>query len=419
MKQIARWVFRTLARRVLRRGQPVVIAIAGSVGKTATKEAIAAGITNGRTVRQTQGNFNAEIGVPVTIISGGERRSSVWQWLRIVVDGLAGGRPSAYPSTLVLELGADHPGDLGPLLELTTPQIGVLTSVAPEHLEFFGDEQGVVVEESLVVRRLAPTATAILNADDPKVLGVRDQLACRVVTYGWHSDADIRAVTCSVTRNDRGLPDGLVVTVQVHGHTLPIALPGVIGRHQAYPILAALAVGRALGDDPVTVSQRLSAYQPPPGRMRLLEGRDGSVIIDDSYNASPAAVLAALETLAELDIPGHRLAILGQMSELGAAAAEWHDRIGQAVAQYRVDQLVTVGPLADRIGKAAIQAGFKADHVHNVATAEAAASIIQPELHSGDAVLLKGSRFAARLEKAVSLLLAHPDRDRRLLVHSS
>lgn len=408
-----------LARRVLARHQPVVVAVAGSVGKTATKEAIAAGLSGQRTVRKTAGNFNAEIGVPVTIISGGGRRSSWLGWLGVVLDGWRGGRPAQqYPATLVLELGADHPGDLSPLIDLAQPSIGVLTSVAPEHLEFFGDERAVVAEESLVVRRLPATATAIVNIDDPEIASLARQLSCRVITFGWSPQADIRADHFMITRNHFGLPDGQVMKVAVAGSTIPIATPGVIGRHQAYPLLAALAVGQALGDDPVTVSQGLSQYQSPPGRMRIFDGREGSLIIDDSYNASPAAMDAALHTVKEISVPGRTFAILGQMSELGAAAARWHDHVGQSVVRAGVQRLVTVGPLARRIGDAAVAAGMATDAVTNVATAEAAAAVVEGWLSAGDAVIIKGSRFASRLERAVKILLAHPDRDEQFIVHS-
>lgn len=419
MKYFVRRCLWWLASRVLARHQPLVVVIGGSVGKTATKDAVAAGLMTNRTVRKTEGNFNAEVGVPVTIISGGGRRSSWSGWLGVMLDGLRGGSPvTNYPSTLVLELGADHPGDLSPLLKLTRPSISVLTSVAPEHLEFFGDERGVVAEETLVVRRLSATGTAILNIDDPELSALVSQLPSQVVTYGWDSAAQIRADQVIITRNARGLPDGQVIKVMVDGSTIPVATPGVLGRHQAYPLLAAIAVGHVLGDDSVTVSQRLSAYQPPPGRMRLFAGRDGSLIIDDSYNASPAAMQAALKTLAELDVPGKKYVILGQMSELGATAADWHDQIGRLVAELRLDRLVTVGPLADRIGRAAVQAGLPTDRVHNVANAESAAGVVEGWLTAGDAVLLKGSRFASRLERAVNMLLAEPGRDSQFLVHS-
>lgn len=420
MKYFLRIIFRLLARIILARQKPLVVAVAGSVGKTATKDAIAAALTlPSRAVRKTPANFNAEIGVPATVMSAGEPPRSVRGWLGLLLRGkkqaLFGGR---YPSTLVLELAADHPGDLRPLMKLIKPTIGVLTSAAPEHLEFFGDENDVVDEESLVVRLLPPTGTAVVNIDDPRIATVAGTLTCKVITYGWSQEAMVRAESVTVTKDDCVLPDGMVAKISIDGSTIPIALPGVLGRHQVYPIMAAIAVGRAVGDEVMSIVQSLSTYVPPAGRMRLFHGRDGSLLIDDSYNASPEAVQAALRTLHELEVPGARIAVLGQMSELGSAAAEWHDRIGREAAALRLQTLITVGSLAERIGTAAIQAGMKPEQIHNVATAEAAAALIQPMLAPGVAVLLKGSRYASRLEKSVAILLDNPERDMKYLVSS-
>lgn len=419
MKYIARFIFRLLARIVLRRYRPLVVAISGSVGKTATKEAIAAAIVSPqRSVRKTEGNFNAETGVPVTITSGGGPPTSLFAWIHRLGRGLAqvfGGR---YPRALVLELGADHPGDLQPLLNLVHPSIAVLTSVGPEHLEYFGDEASVIAEESLLVRSLPPSATAVVNVDDPRIRDLLPQIKAKVITFGWSTNAIIRAESASITKDDRVLPDGMIIKISLDGSVIPVALPGVIGRHQAYPLLAAVAVGRILGDETVAITQRLSGYQPPPGRMRLFHGRDGALLIDDSYNASPEAMQAALTSLQELETPNAKIAILGQMSELGATAADWHDRLGREVARARLDRLVTVGPLAQRIGAAAAAAGMPADRVQNVPNAEAAAAAVLPLLTPGVAVLIKGSRYAARLERAVAILLDNPDHDRPFLVHS-
>lgn len=419
MKRLIRMWFRLLARIIIWRNKPTVIAVAGSLGKTGTKDAIAAGIaTPTRRVRKTPGNFNAEIGVPATIISSDGAPHSMGGWFKLLWAGkkqvIFGGR---YPNALVLELAADHPGDLQPLMKLVRPTIGVLTSAAPEHLEYFGDETGVLDEESLVVRLLPPSGTAVINIDDPRVAAIAPTLTGKVLTYGWSQEAMVRAESLSLTKDDRVLPDGMVAKISIDGSTIPIALPGVIGRHQVYPIMAAIAVGRALGDEVMAIVQRLSSYVPPAGRMRLFHGRDGSLLIDDTYNASPEAVQAAIRTLHELEVPNNRIAILGQMSELGSSAAEWHDRIGREIASLRIHELVTVGPLAARIGTAAIAAGMKAERVHNVADAQAAAAAVQPWLSPGVAVLLKGSRFAAHLEKAVAMLLDNPERDAMYLVH--
>lgn len=420
MKNIARFIFRRLARLILRRYQPTVVAIAGSVGKTGTKEAVAVAVaTPVRTVRKTPGNFNAEIGVPATVLSGASAPTGWLDWLRLgwtgVRQAVFGG---SYPSTLVLELAADHPGDLRPLLSLIKPSIGVLTSAAPEHLEFFGDEAGVVEEESLVVRLLNQQQTAVINIDDPRIADLTESLKCRVITYGWSSSAMVRGVSLQPTTDVHGLPDGMVAVIVVAGQQLTVSLPGVLGRHQVYPILAAVATAVALGDDVTEAVARLSAYVPPPGRMRLFHGRNGALLIDDSYNASPEAVQAALRSLSEIEVPGQRIAVLGQMSELGAAAADWHDRIGREIARLRIHQLVTVGPLAERIGTSAISAGFSPTAVRNVPNAIAAAASLQTDLQPGTAILLKGSRYASRLEQTVAVLLENPDRDTKFLVAS-
>lgn len=420
MKHIIRIFFRLIARGVLRRHRPVVVAVTGSVGKTATKEAITAALLSAeRTIRKTEGNFNAEIGVPATVIAAGGPPSNVAGWISKVLNGLrALGTSQGYPKVLVLEMAADHPGDLQPLVDLVRPSIGVLTSAAPEHLEFFGDEANVVTEESLLVRSLSSSGTAVINIDDPRIAELVPKLKAKVITYGWSANAMVRAEGAAITKDDQVIPDGMVVKVSLDGSTIPIALPGVLGRHQAYPILAAIAVGRILGDELMSIIQRLSGYRPPAGRMRLFHGRDGSLIIDDTYNASPEAVQAALQALRDLDVPHQRIAVLGQMSELGSAGADWHDRIGREAAKFGFDTLVTVGPLADRIGRAAVAAGMPPARVQNVPNAVAAAAVVQPMLAPGVAVLLKGSRYASRLEQAVSVLLDNPDRDRAMLVSS-
>lgn len=421
MKALARVIFGRLAAMIRRRYQPTVVGVAGSVGKTATKDAIAASLDDGHgNIRHTIGSFNAEIGVPVTILSGGKARTTIGGWLNVLWSGIRLlVRRSAYPKFLVLELGADKPGDLAPLLRVASPNIGVLTSIAPEHMEFFGTLSAVAAEESQVVTSLPSDGTAILNADDANIAGL--QIPGRILRYGWLATADIRGQSLELIRNGQGRPTGMDLTVDCQGERLAIEIRGVVGRHQTYPILAAIAVAQATGQSiPDTVS-RLRNYQAPPGRMRVFAGVDESLVIDDSYNASPEAMLAALQALADLDVRGKKYAILGQMSELGAGAVDWHERIGRRAAEVKLDGIVTLGALADRIGRAAVAAGLPAAHVINVETAEAAALHLKSNLQAGDAILVKGSRYpkpgyAGHLEAAVAVLLAYPERDRAQLV---
>ena len=423
MKSIARKIFRSLARRILRTYHPVVIGVAGSVGKTATKEAIAAALLQpGRAVRKTEGSFNAEIGVPATIVAAGPAPVSVGGWVERLLTGLRTAyRPGDYPQFLVLEMGADHPGDLIGLIDLAQPVIGVLTSTAPEHLEFFGSEEKVIDEESRIVRSLGPDGIGIMNIDDPHAAQVREKLTAKVITYGWSPAAMIRADGFALTKNDHGLPTGMVLKVAVDGSVIPVPIPGVLGRHQAYPVLAAMAVAQALGFDLLQTGKNLVQYTAMPGRMRLLDGLHESLIIDDSYNASPAAVTAAITALEELDVPGKKYLVLGQMSELGSSAVRWHDQVGHELGRKNFEMLITVGDLAKRIGAAASVAGFPSSRIQNVETPAAAAAMLRGKLSTGDVVLLKGSKYpkpgySGYVNKAVGLLLARPDRDAALLV---
>jgi UDP-N-acetylmuramoyl-tripeptide--D-alanyl-D-alanine ligase len=371
MKSLLRILFRFLARRTIAKYRPTVIAVAGSVGKTATKDAVAAAVASAHGgARKTQGSFNAEIGVPVTIIAGGKARSG-FGWGKLLIQAIAQlVMTRRYPKVIVLEMGADKPGDLRSLLEIVTPHVGILTSTAPEHMEFFGDMKAVIDEESLIVRMLPKDGVAIVNIDDERSAGIVDQLTTRVITYGWNEAATVRAEHATTTYNDHGLPSGMVVKVAIEGSVIPVAVPGVIGRHQVLPILASIAAASAIGMPISDAIRNVSAYQPPPGRMRLLPGKNNSVILDDSYNASPEAVEAAVRTLTELHVPGRKIAILGQMSELGAMTNEWHEKIGQMFVPKSVSVLVTVGPIAHMIGTTAVSVGFPVTKHIQVADAE-------------------------------------------------
>lgn len=416
MKHLARALFRWLAKRILKKYQPMVVGVAGSVGKTAAKEAIAvAAASKQRTVRKTIGSFNAEIGVPTTIISGGAARKSPAAWIGVGMQGLLLVlAKKVYPDVLVLELGADKPGDLEPLIELARPTIGVLTAMTAEHLEFFADLEGVEAEESRMVTSLPAGGIAVVNIDDERIANIVPRLESKIITFGWSPTATIQALGMSIIQNTHGVPSGMVVKISLHGTVVSIPLPGVLGKHQAYPILAAIGVATALGDDITDIVPRLSGYRPPTHRMAVAEGINGSLIIDDSYNASPAAMRAALETLYDLKIPGKKFAILGQMSELGASAVAAHVEVGKLFDPRRLHQVAIIGPFGPQIREGAQAAGFPLAHIHDVATPEAAAAFFQSSIQSGDAILVKGSRYpkpkyAGHLERAVNILLERRD----------
>lgn len=419
MKSLVRALIQWLAMRTVAKYHPRIIGVAGSVGKTSTKEAIAAALQSiPGGIRKTAGSFNAEIGVPVTILVGGAAPKHTLEWVVVLARAIwqVCFRNVSYPKTLVIEMGADKPGDLRDLIRVAQPEIGVLTSTAPEHLEFFGDIRAVVAEESLILHLLPASGTGIINVDDERNRELLETFKMPMISYGWNESALIRAQAMSTIYDERRLPSGMMVKIAVNGSVIPLALTGSIGKHQVLPILAAMATAQATGLPLLEAVANIGAYEAPPGRMRLLPGINDTVLLDDSYNASPEAMIAALDTLMDLHVPGRKIAILGQMSELGSASQDWHKKIGLMLRPKSVSHIITVGDQAKIIGQEATTIGFPPQRHQNVPDAEAAAMFVRDLVAPGDIVLLKGSRYANRLERAVRLLLADPQRDAKKTV---
>ena len=411
-------VLARLARAVLVRYRPRVVAVAGSVGKTSTTRAVAAVLGRALPIRASAKNHNNEIGVPLTIL--GEAKSggrSPFAWLGILWRGamLAYGPARAYPKVLVLEMATDHPGDLAYLTELAPPDVAVLTAVAEEHTEHLGDLDGVAREEGTVVRAVAERGFAVLNADDARVAPLGDDLGERAVLYGFGHEARVRAERVEI---ETAL--GTVFTrfdLLLDGARYPVNLSGAIGEGNVYAALAGAGVAMAFGLDPASIPYGLAEYQAPPGRLRVLPGVKGTVIVDDTYNSSPRAAELALRTFATLPIEGgaRRVAALGDMLELGALTEASHRRIGRAAAASGADLLVGVGPASVALCEAAREAGMPDERVFHLDDAVAAGKFLQERLHPGDLLLVKGSR-GMRMERIVKELMAEPERAAELLV---
>ena len=417
MKKILQHVLRTLARRVLLRYRPAVVGITGSIGKTSTKEAIFTVLQKRYRCRRNQKNYNNEIGVPLTILGTETGKKNPLAWLRIIGRGLwlAYGSAVDYPKTIILEMGADHPGDIAYLVKFTRPVIGVVTAVGPVHLEFFSKIEQIAREKGKLITALPTNGTAILNADDDLVIPMREKTAAHIVTYGFGEEAMVRAHDLRY-RSEAGNAVTLGVSFKVTyaGSTFPVSLPHVLGKHQIYPALAALAVGFSLKLNAVEISELLKEYRPPAGRMNLIPGQRGTQLIDDSYNSSPAAAISALKTLAQLPRTGQKYALLGDMAELGAYTVQGHREVGETAATC-TDVLVTVGDHAKRTAAAAADKGLAKDNIFSFDTVEQASAFMLTRLKAGDVILIKGSQVA-RLEKAVKALMAEPARAAELLV---
>ena len=419
MQEHLQKILRVLAVRVLARYHPVVIAVAGSVGKTSTRLAVNAAVSKAFRAQTGAKNFNNEIGVPLSILcekKTGARNPLIW--LAIFVRGawLAWGpKRSDYPNALVLEMATDHHGDIAYLTGIAMPDIAVVTAVSEEHTEFLGDINGVAKEEGTVVEALDAEGVAILNADDPLVAAMRSRTKAKVMTFGLGANADVRA---EAIETEKAMDTYFTrFELVAKGKRATATLSGCIGEGNIYAALAASAVAISMGVKTEHVPFSLAAYAPPAGRLCPLPGIGGATLIDDTYNSSPRAAELALKTLMALAATSgaRRVAVLGDMLELGELSEAAHRNIGESAAALGIDALVGVGPQSLLMCEAAAEAGMQKGRIHHFDTAEEAATLLKNQIQSGDVVLIKGSR-GMHMERAVKPLMAEPERARELLV---
>ena len=419
------------ARLVLWRYKPHIIAITGSVGKTTTKDAIYAALSNELYVRRSEKSFNSELGVPLTILGLENAWRNPLLWAVNLLRGvLLVARKTQYPTWLVLEVGADRPGDIRRIASWLRPDIAVITGVPeiPVHVEFFRTPLELAHEKRALAEYVKQGGKLVLNGDDSRMLALCAEYKAMTVSYGFgnwnHCYATRQGIVYEKRRpiglrfrlNNRGLP--AATSAAQTGSSLPVSIFGSLGRARTYAALAAFAVAEAVGVDNVSVARSLAAWTPPPGRMRILRGVNNSTIIDDTYNSSPAAALSALDTLKEIKVQpgGQRIAVLGDMLELGRYTTEAHRNVG-ARAALCADQLITVGFRARATGEAALDAGMLDTNVREYEQNESrrAGQELAKELREGDIVLVKGSQ-SMRMERTVEELMADPEKAVDLLV---
>lgn len=406
------------ARAVLRRYKPRIIAITGSVGKTTTKDAIFAALSSEVYVRKSEKSYNSEIGVPLTILGLENAWRDPLRWIANIVRGLYLALVyQRYPQWLVLEVGADRPGDIRTIAKWIRPDIAVLTGVPdiPVHVEFFKSIDELVKEKRSLAEYIKPGGKVVINADNAHMRELIPDFRGASVTYGCDTHSDFTAEgEAIVYENDR--PIGTTFRLERAGSSVPVTIFGSLGKPKVYAALAALAVADTVGVDAISASRSLAAWVPPPGRMRLIEGIKGTVLIDDTYNSSPIAASAALEALREIGHAKRKIAILGDMLELGRFSADAHRKIGEEVSRC-ASLLRTVGLRAKGIASGALQIGMLESKVGSYEQSELdrASREIAEELKPGDIVLVKGSQ-SMRMEKIVQALMAHPEEAKGLLV---
>ncbi len=351
-----------------------VVAIGGSNGKTTTKELVASVLRQKLSALWSEASFNNDIGVPLTVL-----------------------RLETTHQVAVLEVGTNHPGELAPLVKLAQPKFGVITNLAREHLEFFGDMNGVVEEEGCLAESLPADGKLFVNGDGEWVERVTRRTRAKVVRAGLAEGNDWRA------RHLR--PDTKGVAFRVDAPRTEFSgdyRVNLLGRHQVVNALFAVMVGVELGLGRSEIRDGLAQCPPPKMRMQLWQF-NGVRVLDDAYNANADSMRAALQTLRDFQCRGRRVAVLGDMAELGAHSEAAHAEVGECAAQSGVGQLFAVGQMAPVMARAARDAGL--NRVIEFADVEAAAAAVKSFVKPGDVLLLKASR-AARLERVAELLRA-------------
>lgn len=407
------------AKLVLKRYKPKIIAVTGSVGKTSTKDAIFCALKDFKSVRKSEKSFNSEIGLPLTILGCPNGWNNFWVWVENIFRGfILILFKHKYPEYLVLEVGVGKPGDIKKnVLPWLKTDMVVITRFPdkPVHVEFFNNVEEIIEEKSSLVRTLKKNGLLILNHDDERVYNLHTKVNCRVVSFGFNENATYRAIFANYSYKNSGsfsMPEGINFKLIYNGNTFPVSLPYVFGMHNIGQALSAIAVSNELGCDILETIRAVSNYKTPPGRLSFIEGKNNSVIIDDTYNSSPIAAESALSVLESVKSL-RKIAVLGDMLELGKFTEEEHLLLGEKASKI-VDLLITVGPRAKSIAEGAKKVGFGAKNIYAFDKNVEASDFLEKTIKEGDVVLIKGSQ-GIRLEKVVERVMAHPENKEKLL----
>ena len=391
------------ARAVLRKYQPKIIAVTGSVGKTSTKDAIYAALHPEIKVHKNQKSFNSEIGTPLTILGLENAWGNPFKWCWNIIRGLGKiwGKEK-YPDWLILEIGADRPNDIRRIAKWLKPQITVITRV-PEisvHIENFPNGEAILEEKAQLLYGLSDDDVAILNADDERIMSLADKTKAKIVTFGKGETADWRLFHSQYIYDEDKVIG--IKFVGKHGkEEFDFELRGVLGEQLVYPILIAAIVAEQFNISPNKLKEKFVKAKYPPGRMSLLEGINDSLIIDDSYNSSPVATEAALQALGQVQTTGRKIAVLGDMLELGQYAEMEHERMG-ALALANADCLITVGKLVGSTKHVWQTAGgAECQSFHK---SKEAGEYLKNFVQAKDVILVKGSQ-GVRMERIVKDIL--------------
>lgn len=422
MKKILQKLLKISAKLILKKYNPEIIGITGSVGKTGAREAIYAVLSSKFKARRSLKNYNNEIGAPLAIIGAASPAKSIYGWVKVflMAGKLLLKKNENYPDILILEMAADKPGDMDYLTDIIKPNVGVITSIGHSHIENFGSIEKIKKEKLVLLKNIKHGGLAVLNIDDSRLKLAAEKSGVRILSYGMGDGAEVSGRETKLMFDfgfDGKNKLGMNFKLFYNNAFVPVFLPDTISKAGVRAALAGAAVGVIKGMNLVEISQALKKYSPPNGRMKLLAGVKNTCIIDDTYNASPVSMISAVETLAGMPKKGseNKYAVLGDMLELGEFSVEKHKEAGRAVVKNKIDKLIVVGERSRDIARGALKSGMKQDDIFHFADTESAGKFIQGRIMSGDIILIKGSQ-GARMEKIVKEIMAKPLMAEELLV---
>ncbi len=423
MKSICRKIISTIlkleAALVIRKFKPQIIAVTGSVGKTSTKDAIFAVMSSTYYVRKSEKSFNSDIGIPLTILGCQNAWWNPLIWMSNIIKGLdLIFFKNDYPQWLILEVGASRPGDIKEISKWLKPNIVVLTSFAkvPAHVEFFKNRDELIKEKKYLVDALKHDGILVVNGDDEDSLKIKEASKNVSVIYGTDKQADLIATEAKNYYREDGQIEGITFKVENGDNIVPIVIKGSLGAKSIYSPLAAIAVGLTQKINIVKAGQALLNLEVSRGRMRIINGIKKTTIIDDTYNSSPTALTSALYSLKHIENKnkGRKIAVIGDMMELGKHSVDEHYKAGKIAAEV-CDILITVGIRSRKTAEGALDTLMSEKNIFQCEGSVEAGKFLQDIIKESDIILIKGSQ-AIRMERTVEEIMLEPEKAKDLLV---
>ncbi len=393
--QLITFLSSTIAKLIIWKYHPIVVAVTGNVGKSSTKEAISLVLSKKYTVRKNELNYNTPIGVALTIIGVDQKgSSSALIWLKHLLIGLKLliKRSKKYPQVLILEYGADRPNDIKKLCNIARPDIAVVTSIGniPVHIQFFPDIDSVYNEKSTIVKMLKRKGTAVLNYDNEKIYNFRKLTKENIISYGFSEGSDVHISSYKINCKEDLLDSSMYMRFDYKNHFAPFEITGALGRGFAYSFLCAVSVGMVLDINLVDSLHSLEDYQLLPSRLNLIHGIKNSFILNDCYNASPIAVENALNVLSDFD-SNRKVFVFGDMRELGLYSEKAHRMVAKQIIDSNIKVFVGIGENVKFSIDSLEKLGFDKNNIFHYDNSNDARLKIQDLIYPGDLILIKGS----------------------------